>query len=226
VGGGAGVTHYKGDLNPSFRPFLFSAGANLFGRYNFSNSLSVKAGVMGGWLRGDDRKSGYRLNEARGYRFKGSLVEYSGQLEYNFMNFRSSNRSSSAWTPYLFGGIAGYLTPNQTFKEPLGIALEPLKGLSPLISVPFGVGFKKIWKSQWNFGFEFGARLLVDPRYSDQLDQFSFKKGTNHYLDTDPSAPAAPPHFIVANTPQADKYFYTNFYISYVFYKAYCPPGR
>lgn len=221
VGVGAGVTHYKGDLNPSFRPFNIHAAGNLLARYNFNNSLSFKVGAMGGWVSGDDKKSGYALNEARGFRFRNLIVEYSGQVEYNFLNFRSTSRSNSNWTPYLFGGIGAHQNPRQNIFSG-GIVRVIKHGNTPNYNIPLGIGIKKVWKYQWNFGIEFGSRFLLNKKQSDLFDGLSYSPQRNFYKGR--STPID--LYDMANTPQADKYFYTNFYISYVFYKVYCPPGR
>ncbi len=195
IGAGAGVCHYKGDLAPAFKPFRFGMGGNVFFRYNHSKSLSAKGGFMYGNVRAD-----FKNNKGDAYlkTLSGNLnikiPEFSGQIEYNFHNFRTNaSRIVSNWTPYVFGG--GMYTYGITSGAMLGI------------------GMKKEWRRQWNWGVEFGCRM---PFKSDtSFDGYGFYDKSKE-----------PNNVGLATTMQGDRYYYTNFSISYVFYKVHCPPGR
>lgn len=215
-GMGVGPTWYKGDLQPTFRPLNPDIAANIFGRYNATRVFSFKINGMGGYIRGNDSKSGNVLNKARGLYFRDLIVDYNVQAEYNFMNFRTHNgRYEKFWTPYLFGGIG------QNYKLVITngsntVGGTPSKGTisssSPNSVLFYGIGYKKRLKSQWNFGIELGSRGFFKQVYGENLDNFSqITKTTANNL------------FQIPNTPQKDKYLYLNFSMSYLFYKVHCP---
>jgi hypothetical protein len=200
VGAGLGVCHYKGDLSPTFKPFQFGPGGNAFFRYNHSRALSAKVGFMYGQVRAKDKNNQRDLFlQKRNLEFSKWLPEMNFQVEYNFLNFRTNaSRIVSNWTPYVLGGA---------------MYLDRTTGGWLL-----GVGLKKEWRRNWNWGVEFGTRM---PFQSDTaFDGLGFyEKGGTTSNKGEPNIP-------VAITRQGDKYYYTNFSVSYVFYKVYCPPSR
>ncbi len=224
LGGGAGLTHYKGELYPTFKVFNTNPGANILIRYNHNNALSLKLGAMIGIFGANETRAGTSLGEERKLRFNHILGEWSGQVEYNFLNFRSTSGPSSDWSPYLFGGYGGYHKLVQKFYDVEGNLLKK-NTMSPSFCIPFGVGFKKTWKNQWNFGVEFGARMLLGKEDADNFDGLGRTRDNGVW--TDYYIPSTFPHQMSSTiTYQPDKYFYTNFYISYSFYRVYCPPAK
>lgn len=204
-GVGAGACHYKGDLAPTFKPFQFGPGGNAFFRYNHSRAVSAKIGFLFGQVQADvknnQRDLFFQEIARRGLqpKFRKVLPELNAQIEYNFLNFRTNaSRIISNWTPYVFGG---------------GMYLDRTTG-----GLTLGVGLKKEWRRNWNWGVEFGTRF---PFQSDVLFDNSgfYEKDAPPFLKGDPNQDRA-------TTRQGDRYYYTNFSISYVFYKVHCPPSR
>ncbi len=229
IGAGAGPTYYKGDLQPTFRVLSPSVGGNAFVRYNASKVISIKANAMIGFVHGNDAKSGNPLNQYRGLKFNNTLWDYGGQIEYNFLNFRTHNgRYEHIWTPYLFGGLGNMqflkrkYTTRTVSKQNSNIA-----GPDPVL--PFGVGYKKIINGKWNFGVEFSTRVLLRKKNADTFDGYGFNPANgliqNYYLAQDGSD-ANINLLEYPNTLQKDKYFHISFSVSYLFYKVHCPPGR
>ncbi len=225
IGGGLGPTFYKGDIQPTFRPFNPRAGANLFGRYNYNRVFSFKFNSMAGFVAGDDSKSGNKLNKLRDYKFKQTVVDYNVQAEYNFLNFRTGNgRYEHNWTPYLFAGLGQYISLSRKF---ISSDLDPNPVLNnrptgSKVAFFYGIGYKKVINKRWNYGIEFGTRVPTKAKYNDtSFDGLGYdennKAASNYYLAN------IDPKLEYANTAQQDKYFYLSFSVSYMFYKVYCP---
>ena len=97
----AGITAYKGDLTQyhfkikTVRP---AAGFNI--KYNFDNSVLLRAGILWGNLAGDDKYNKRADLRARNLSFKTQIVELNLILEYNLLE-----PDIFYAYPYLFGGI-------------------------------------------------------------------------------------------------------------------------
>ena len=226
IGGGLGPTFYKGDIQPTFRPFNPRAASNLFARYNYNRVFSFKVNGMAGFVGGNDSRSGNKLNKLRDFSFRQTVVDYNLQAEYNFLNFRTGNgRYESNWTPYLFGGLGQYISLSRKFNSTVDppIPVSNTKPSGSKIAFFYGIGYKKIINNRWNYGVEFGTRVPTKAKFNDtSFDGFGYdendKVASNYYLPVINSKLEYP------NTPQQDKYFYMSFSVSYMFYKVYCPP--
>jgi Domain of unknown function (DUF6089) len=228
IGGGIGPTYYKGDLQPGFRIFTPKAGINVFGRYNYTKSISAKANAFFGLVGGADKNSGNPLNIQRGYSFTNTLWDYNGQVEYNFLNFRTHNgRFESRWTPYLFGGYGMHQILKKKLTSPTSSTQNSKTGPDNIFL--YGIGFKKIYRGQFNFGAEFGTRVLLSQRNNDSFDSFGYNDdkstGIKNKLSSGYPGTAGNARLNYPNTLQRDKYFYVNVSFSYLFYKIHCPPG-
>jgi hypothetical protein len=226
IGGGGGPTYYKGDLQPTFRILNPSVGTNLFVRYNASKVISLKANAMIGFVGGNDYKSGNALNQYRGLKFNNTLWDYNGQIEYNFLNFRTHNgRYEHLWTPYLFGGFGNsqFLRRKYTTRGISNIN-SVIAGPDPIL--PFGIGYKKIINGKWNFGVEFSTRVLLRKKNADFFDGFGFNSTTNKAESFYLAQVITEKKLDYPNTLQKDKYFHISFSVSYLFYKVHCPPGK
>lgn len=220
---GVGPTYYKGDLQPNFRVFAPSVGTNAFVRYNFSKSVSIKGNGSFLNIKGNDAKSGNQYNTERGYKFSNTLVDYNGQIEYNFLNFRTHNgRYEHKWTPYLFGGFGMYKVLDSKFTSPNGVHIEGKQTQYKMI--PYGIGFKKRYKGKWNFGVEFSTRVLVDKNFKDRFDGFGgFNSTLNLPNNRYTLLPTSSKTYAYPNSPQKDQYYHVSFSVSYLFYKVHCP---
>lgn len=234
VGAGLGPTYYKGDLQPTFRVFNPSIGANIFARYNFTKTISFKANGFIGRVTGNDKKSGDPFLKERGFKFFTDIFDYNGQIEYNFLNFRTHNgRYEHHSTPYLFAGFGNFSPLSGSNYGIDTSSHRSFSGLSAFYTVPLGIGYKTILRGKWNFGIEFKTNFPINIPFG------KLKTDNDYHLDLltsktsgpDPSNYTKKSHepdeiFQYANTPQNDKYFYISFSVSYLFYKVHCPPGR
>jgi hypothetical protein len=238
VGAGVGGMNYKGDVMPKFKPLVVGPGANIFARMNWSRSLSLKANGLIGQVRGNDKAMSDPFHLEREYSFNSFIMEAGGQIEYNFMNFRTNaSRIINNWTPYVFGGGAYtiYQYKAQRIDITRDAALNKIK--TPVTytqgnrrnSWILGIGFKKELNARWNWGMEFGTRWIND----DLLDGLGYDSKGEYDTRTTSGPPPIYDQILlnekkrqVPGTKAKDMYYYTNISISYLFYKVHCPPRR
>ena len=226
VGVGAGLCNYKGDIMPSFKPFVARPAVSTFIRMNWTRSVSFKVQGMFGGIAGNDKAiKSDPYHQARGHSFNAIILEGIGQVEYNFANFRTTaSRIVNNWTPYVFGGYGG--TAIQTRAKLVSINNISYTTRSSPNFLALGIGFKKEWKNQWNWGIEFGSRWTN----TDLIDAVGYKDGIVQIApSTSPPSIVFPYLYQKNQTPGTkvnDMYYYANFSISYLFYKVHCPPRR
>lgn len=177
-----GGSYYIGELNQKhLNQFTKPAGGLVF-RYNFNKRLSARANALFGIVEAHDSYAESAAQKQRNLSFKSNIIEGSVQLEFNFLDYEIGNENRK-FSPYIFGGIAGY-----NFK-PMGdfggtwVALQPLgtegQGLPngasqkkykrTQISLPFGVGIKTNLSEMIGLSLEWGMRKT----FTDYLDDVS-----------------------------------------------------
>lgn len=197
IGIGIGGTTYTGDLVHQYNFSLNRPALNVFYRTNFSDVVSIKYGLLGGFLYASDENPIDPFAEVRSRSFSIFLIEASATLEYHFLDYKREN-SLIKWSPYLYGG-AGIFT---FFGD--GPPTGPYNRLQAVI--PFGVGFKYILNPEFSLGIEFGARKT----FFDYLDNIS-----------EPRSPEK--NYLYGNRHDNDWYYYLGVSLSYTFYKVPCP---
>ncbi|GAB3534471.1 hypothetical protein GCM10027443_21640 [Pontibacter brevis] len=216
IGVGIGGANYKGELSPNYRVLNNQPALTVFYRRDMSNAITLRGGLMGSHRivdsntftdesYADDRPyHAYRQAELRL-----SLLELSGVMEYNFLDYYDPKMKPRI-SPYLFIGVAGLVYNTKLYSD------EHTKGRSEegnvlnqpfdtriAVSVPFGLGIKYALSKHWNLGLEFGARKL----FTDNIDSLTKDE---------------PAH--LANPYDNDWYYYNGVSISYTFYRNNCPP--
>ncbi|RSK42908.1 type IX secretion system protein PorG [Hymenobacter perfusus] len=208
LGVGIGGMSYKGELSPNYQFRNNRPALTAFYRKDISGPITLRAGLMGGMLRADDRNvrgingNNPSLASYRDASMKGSLLELSGGLEYNFFDYHN-RRDKVHFTPYVFIGLAGFYANTETAST----AQPELNQKAGLVSlaIPAGLGFKYALSEHWNLGLEAGARKT----FTDNLDHVDGKsRGQND---------------LVGNSHDQDWYFYNGISVSYTFYKIRCP---
>jgi hypothetical protein len=178
-----GVMNYKGDLQKA----TYAGQNNLPGigflyRRSYSNHWAFKAAISYGNVQGDDAQSDDPFNKNRNLNFKSSILEGTGQFEFNFFPYQTSNPSTS-FTPYMSVGLSvfkfnpkAYYNGDYIELQPLGTEgqgtnANPDKGLYKKTSLAFvfGGGFK------WKIGRRWSVVLesVVRKTYTDYLDDVS-----------------------------------------------------
>lgn len=184
----AGVSSYKGELNPVMLDHrFFSPAAGAFYRYNITRYFALKANAYYGFIKGDDSKSEDLFNKNRNLSFQSELLDISTTVEFNFFPYEIGN-PKFPFTTYVFGGLSLFkFNPKANYFNPLS-GQTTLEELQPLgtegqgttayperqeysltqIGLPMGVGLK-VNVGQIGLGFEFGARYT----FTDYLDDVS-----------------------------------------------------
>lgn len=240
LGGGVGATHYKGELYPSFKPFAANIGTNAFARINLIKSgISIKATGMIGILSADETRVNSLFHQNRGLQFRTNIWEAGGQIEYNFLHFRSTHIRDSDWTPYVFGGYNIFTVGKRSFSvnspadRPLFAYNKTINDSSRERVIPFGIGVKKIIRPRLNLTVEFGARKIMGDNNSDVvIDNIGYVEASSadntmvpNFRGDANSSFLELRRFAIPNNRTQDMYFYTNVSISYLFGDIICPPG-
>jgi hypothetical protein len=196
IGAGVGGMNYKGDFAPKFDFRLYKPAISAFFRYNFSQAVSTRVGVLTGSVGAEDRLSDDPMIQNRNLIFKTKISEYSLIGEYNFLNYSTKARAVN-WTPYLFGGIAYYNFNPQGRSGNYKLSQ---------IAIPFGAGLKYEISKPWSIEFEFGTRKI----FTDYLDNLGGNVPRSQ-------------KYIQGNPSLNDMYYYSSISLSYTFYKLVCP---
>lgn len=206
LGIGIGATNYRGEISPNYQLQNNRPAFTVFYRKDVSVPVTLRGGFTAGFLRADDGNvSGVNggvppLLAYRQANTKGSLLEASAVVEYNFMDYHD-RADKVHFTPYLFAGVAAFYANTSTVSNSLGGDFNR-EGSMLGFSIPAGVGFKYALSQHINLGLEVGVRKA----FTDQLD---------HLSEQD---------LLLVNPHDQDWYYYSGLSLSYTFYKIPCPP--
>ena len=182
LGISTGGSDYYGDVNNELHfqnmRYFFSG----FVRKHLSQKLVARLNI--GYIRiaGLDSISTSEFQRNRNLNFYSDIYEFSGQLEFNFIQDKTRGRRIKNYTiPYVFAGLgACYFTPKTIYaNQSYNLAALKTSGSSysqVALIVPLGFGVRYYLTSHWQVGFEFGARLTS----TTNLDDIS---GTSVYPD-------------------------------------------
>jgi len=180
LGARFGIANYIGDLAPKIVPSESNLAVGLIMRANLTAKWKFRTSLSYAHVSGQDREliSDNRTN----LNFRSTIIELAAEMEYDFLPFLPGSPNLT-FTPYVFGGVAGfkftpqaqvspntYLSLRQLGTEGQTIPGSNLKMYSEYgISFPFGIGFKKTVSDGIIFGIEAGLR----PTLTDYLDDVS-----------------------------------------------------
>ena len=198
IGVFAGGMFYRGEVSDFSWKSPGGLGGIMF-RQNWNRAFSTQLTFSRGNVKGADRNSVGAIAQQRNFEFTTRITELSGQLVYNFYDF-GHFAETHPWTPYLFGGIAGFVMSPQNSQD----NNAPYSTLQ--LAIPFGVGAKFMVNENWNISLQFGARKT----FTDYLDDV-YVTGTRD------------PKLFAGNPNDKDMYFNASIGISYVFQSRPCP---
>ncbi|MCS7019788.1 MAG: DUF6089 family protein [Cytophagales bacterium] len=199
IGAGIGAGNYKGDVAPAFRVENAKLGGNIFFRYNPFYFLSLRANLLVTDLVGRDSLFADPFQQKRNFYFRSNMRELALTAEYNFFNFRKTDRRKmEKWCPFLFGGIALAHHDGKTNY------LDNRDYGGAHVVLPFGVGVKHYFHPSWNVGFEFGARKT----FTDRIDGIEYNSANTKFRQSNPYS--------------KDMYYFASITLSYVFYSVRC----
>src|SRR5690554_5703144 len=165
IGGGLASFNYTGDLIRSYSVKNQSLGFNFFYIRTFKEGWAGKLNLSAGRIKGSDQTPIDSQAQMRNTSFQDFLTEISGQLHYDFLDFKSRN-SLVNFTPYLTVG-AGFFLINRADKNGSYSDVQ--------LMIPFGGGVKYSLGPLWTVGLEFSARKL----FYDYLDNISAQEVTD-----------------------------------------------
>lgn len=244
-GAGAGLIHYRGDLQSSYFPVKPSAAMEVFFRYNVSMAAVIRGNLMiAPKISGYSYESSdpFQQSSPNPYGFSTYLAELGVFGEYNFFNYRNPKNRFIFGSPYLFGGIGfsaiqsgeeDNFFPDTTYTDPV-LNLPLIKNpTAPRISfLPvfvMGVGYKQQLGQFFNLGIQASGRFL----FSDGLDQTRDREKTmTRVMNPDGTfALDAQGNYInkpalgrqLGNKADRDSYFYLGLSLSYTIKEVICP---
>jgi hypothetical protein len=214
LGGGIGVAAYSGDIIRKIDPGQLGPQVTLFGKRNFDNVWTLRAGISSGIIQAADSiKPIDELARIRDARFRGGVIEGSAVMEFNFLDFLR-NDSEFRFSPYAFFGL-GYS---------VFIGKGNIHGFNEFerynvstIVIPFGGGVKYRLNDRWILAAELGFRpTLTD--YFDKID--STEPGIPRFQD--PANPTQPFGINFGNPNDKDWYYFLGLTVSYTFSTTKC----
>lgn len=197
-GGGLGAMSYAGDLSRGYKPFKSKPGAFGLFRMNFSEFVSFRTALTYGTLTGSDSNPIDPLGEVRGHSFRTSVWEFSGTIEYHFLDF-GPEKSNVNWSPYFFAGI-GFTRVGEINGAPDDFGRMHA-------NIPFGLGVKQLIGRKFAVSADFGVRKT----FTDYLDGVSDSNQTRK------------DGFEFGHPNTDDWYFFAGISFSYILYKIPCP---
>jgi hypothetical protein len=176
-----GGSYYIGDLNHAHLNSLTQPAGGVVYRYNFNPRFDIKANLLFGSVKGDDSQSGVNSQITRNLAFKSPITELAAELEFNFLEYTLGN-GKTPFTPYVFGGLAGFrfnpqaqIGDNYYNLQPLGTEGQGTSANSSKkyrlmqISLPFGLGVKASISKMIGVSVEWGWRKT----FTDYIDDCS-----------------------------------------------------
>lgn len=166
VGPALGISGYLGDVNNSnvFKHPGIAGGAVF--RYNPNSRWALKANLLYASISGNSADMQLQLPAGQVLDFKSSLIDFGGQVEFNFLNFGTGPKYKKykRLSPYMVLGLGAV------------VAAAGDRGTAVSFVIPMGGGVKFKLKERLNLGFEFTMRKA----FSDKLDGLSDLYGVQH----------------------------------------------
>lgn len=174
-----GFFNYYGDLQG--KPLTLDQAHGAFGigvKYDITNHLSVRGGLLHGRISADDKKNKPSL-QSRNLNFQSKVTEFNVLGEYALFGLEEKR-----FTPYAFAGVALFRFNPYTydtagakhFLQPLGtegqgLAQYPGRKEYKLtqFAIPFGAGLRVRVSEKVTLAYEFGLRKT----FTDYLDDVS-----------------------------------------------------
>jgi hypothetical protein len=221
VGMGLGAGTYTGDIIRRLDPTQLGIQGTLFGRRNFDNAWSLRAGLSVSRLNAADSiRPIDPVALVRDAYFTGTMVEASATMEFHFLDYMN-HQSPSRFSPFgFFGlGVATFFGNGQAY------AADPQPGSYRVSSaiLPFGMGIKYKLRDRLLLSIEGGAKAT----FSDFLDKIGDDPNAIPRFRTDPGTgnPTVDPNSInFGNRSDRDWYYFLGVTISYSFHQIKCYP--
>jgi len=219
IGLGLGAGSYTGDILRSIDPSQLGIQGTLFGRRNFDNAWSLRAGFSVSRLNGADSVIPIdQVAMTRNAFFKGTMAEVSATMEFHFLDYMS-HRSTTRFCPFGFFGL-GY---GMFFGQGQTYQADPQPGDYTVgtVIIPFGAGIKYKLKDRILISLEGGAKAT----FTDNLDKIGDETIYLPRYRTDPGTGNQvldPTSINYGNPSDRDWYYFLGVTISYSFHQIKC----
>ncbi|MDG1570941.1 DUF6089 family protein [Robiginitalea sp. M366] len=140
-------------------------------KWNRSKRYAWRAHMMYGTFTADDQKSDLPSRQQRGLRMENRILEFSGGLEFNFVEY-NLHQLGTAFTPYLYTGVTYFRYDFDYFDAGFQQQTNQRDGA---FAIPMVAGAKYRLNQFLILGAEVGARYT----FTDNLDA-SNPEGTNY----------------------------------------------
>lgn len=219
IGLGLGAGTYTGDILRIIDPNQLGIQGTLFGRRNFDNAWSLRAGFAIARLNGADSiRPIDQVAATRNAFFNGTMAEVSARMEFHFIDYMS-HKSTSRFSPFGFFGL-GYglfFGQGQSYEGDI----QPGNYSLGTVVLPFGAGIKYKLKDRILLSFEGGAKAT----FTDDLDKIGDESIYLPRYRTDPGTGnqvLEPTSINFGNSFDRDWYYFLGFTISYSFHQIKC----
>ena len=182
VGLSFGGTEYFGDLNTNTSLQFTNPVAGVFDRFNFDSRISIKSQFNYTRLAASDSKATNKWQQTRNLSFFTDVMEWNNQLEFNFLDFKSSSPKFK-FSPYFTAGFSVFsfdpmaeYNGNKFHLQPLGTEGQgypeyPDRKKYKLTSTAFSVGGGM--KYRLNKNWIFWCEAVNRNTHTDYLDDVS-----------------------------------------------------
>ena len=200
-----GMNLYKGDVSdwkllPNFNQIKNLGSTVKFNvRYQRTQAYAYRAQVSIGSIRGDGVNNPGPNSTFNSSTFTSPLVEISGIVDYNFLDYQTDKRIKN-WSPYVYGGLS------YVFASPKG----GIPSMNALGKIPFFT---------WAIPYGVGVKYQLTPRLGLQWE-FGSSKTFTDVLDNAPSDILNQSHF---TTQQTDQVLQSSITLTYVIKSVFCP---
>jgi hypothetical protein len=195
-----GTNLYKGDLSdwkllPNLNQLKdFTSTVKFDVRYQRTQAFAYRGQVSIGRINGSGFNNPSPNFDFNSDSFKSSLVEFSGIVDYNFLDYQTDKKIKN-WSPYLYAGLT-YLFVN------------PKGGTDP--GLPFFT---------WAIPYGVGVKYQLTPRLGLQWE-FGSSKAFSDMLDNTPSEGGSISNF---TTQRTDQVLQSSITVTYVIKSVFCP---
>ena len=199
IGFEAGLFNFTGDLSRDYNLKSQRPAFSVSFKSNISQSTSLRYGISGGMLSGNDQLSDDPFNQIRNESFEVYLLEAFAVLEFYFLDYKSKH-ALIHWTPYLSLGLGAFTILGEKAREKDFFPVQP--------AIPMGIGIKYQLSPKFDLGIEASARAT----FFDQIDGISGSDDSNKDYD-------------YGNKYDFDSYYFIGLTLNYTFYFIPCPYG-
>ncbi len=231
MAGGAG---YIGDLNQNNPLYISGLSGGAYVKRNFNQYLGVRLNYTYGEVKADDSYSSNEQFRERNLRFRTSLNEFSGLVDFNFFNFNLGG-GTRQFTPYLFTGV-GLLVFKPTVKvnseryrlDRLATEGQENGYKNAVLTIPYGLGLRYNYKDTWSIFTELGYRTPSTDYIDDVSGRYPVNpvfvgNGQNQVNLSDPSRyQIGQPGTQRGDFRKRDTYLFVSVGISFTFVSSKC----